>query len=326
MKKEKLNIKHIIISTIISTFFAAAMSSLFTQIFPTIVTYVKEKRSKDTIIKKIELIKDTEKGFKFLKEVVNLDTNIEIIYGGWLDLDGDDQNNEYLIKYYNNMTRETCFNIISIKNNKPEIIFSEKSYHVDLVPVSINNMPKMLAIYIGGSGCFLVFDIYEYDGFTKMKKSFTGGYWFSGDYYFLKNNLFFKSNSSRYRLIYKNKKYKLVNYKERLKLDKAQSTHILRVDFKKKLKIMFDNESLKFLLKNEDRYISEEVIKVKIDESIIIDDNIIPEIDIKFFHYNGDGIEFQNNFFSSIKFNKKGNNILTIRSYDYWYDIPIIAE
>jgi hypothetical protein len=329
MKKISITIKAAILGAIIGGLFI-----LFELFFPILSESIK-KKNVESIITQIDFsVENKNSGIKLLKELSLFDKNQEIEQSGWIDLKGDGQKSEYFAIIYKKWEDFKYLAIISIRDNKKELIYYDKSYYTDDLSIDFfkrGNIPQVLIYTIGGTGHYLSFDIYEFDGISRLDKKYSSSGYSDGIYYFINNGFYISGNAKRYKLKYLNNAYKLYEYHLDLKAVPYSASHILSFSNFIKFRIFYDGKEIKFTIKEDKSLETNDVIQIEYNDIMLIDDNIIngPEDSIRFYSDYGEEEKYKiiYGFYDKIKFIRKGYMELAMRgNYYNWYHLKFFVQ
>lgn len=190
--------------------------------------------------------------------------------------------------------------------------------------ITLNSRSYLVCYSVTGSGHYLDLSIYAYDGIGKLKEVFNKGELFQGNIYIADNAIHINGNGHKYKVVFKNNKFNLEEYKEKLKPAPDSGTHVL--SYKPQgtlLKVMYDGKEVKFRKTGEKGYDSKETFEIKLDEQIIDDDNIVgyPPQYIRLL-IQDELFDFIDGFFTTIKPVKVGETSINLsHDYEEWYHI-----
>jgi hypothetical protein len=246
---------------------------------------------------------------------------VEVIKTEKIDLDNNKNTNEYIVVYLINDKIFKYVDIYLIKDDGSlkNLYHNEKYFDEDLTltVISLNNLPFLMKISIAGSGSFLSCEIFKYDGSGRLDKVFeipSNIGTFHGDYYMIKNEVFFKLSSKRYKLVLNKGVPELLPYTVRLQMKYLRNTqHLVTIDKQNDdLIVFYDGKKVHFSNNKEEALVSMDTLKLKLNDTCWIDDNCLIPASISYFF--DPGYKFKNGLFSNLIFTKKGHHTLFFRS------------
>lgn len=199
-------------------------------------------------------------------------------------------------------------------------------YDYGFLPITLNGIDFILRYEHGGSGRYLYFDLFKFDGVKSLVIAYTEGGIPDGQFVPKNNTLIVRGGSKVYQLSLENNKIKK-EYLKDLPTTLGNGMHILSIESNKSSLIpVFDSESLDFRKIEAERFIATRPIKLKIGEVVYWDKNTSGKKthDIRFFNHQTTLKEEPGVSRLSLKPVRTGKDTVMI-SIDYgdWFEIPI---
>lgn len=246
----------------------------------------------------------------------------------WLNLAGSGNQTEFYVSY--SFKNSRYISVYSIRINEIQRLYYERESgdEVGITSAIYDGRPFIVVWNRGGSGGWLGFSIFGWDGVGPLQKEFTtpseeydAGF-FKGELWIINDKVYITGSNQKYELIRENRKFRLQPYSTHPKYgDYGMGCHIFRIrEVDNKLAFSFDGKDIPIEKINEDKYISKQKIEVLLGESILIDDYIEGGRAVRIFAYQNE-IEWRRGLFPTIVPIKSGDiNFEFNDSYGPWYD------
>ena len=214
-------------------------------------------------------------------EIISLSNSaLDVHKAKWVDLDKDGKKDEFIASY----TLDNSDFIVACDptSEADKLLFykrRENTEELEIRYLTCGDKPFVLVSTVAGSGCFIDYTLYEYDGIGKLQKVFSEEDLFQGRIYLGNNCLYRSARSQIFKLTYENGKFNFSEYKQRLEADPYAGTHVITYDWDEKegFIISFDHEKVTFKKSDESSifYLSNNVYTVRTDDVIYVDDNMV---------------------------------------------------
>jgi hypothetical protein len=232
----------------------------------------------------------------------------------WLDLASSGAPTEFYATYFHKAEERSpktgfvivgryCLDLFTIRGDEPENLYHERGELGDYpfaTHARLSGSTFFIAESVGGSGGFLSFTIYSYDGIGKLRPVFKQDALLAGHLFVRKDHIYLRSAGDRYEVKYQNGAFTLVPYNDRPVAGALPGYRVLVLEtVTKGLVARYDGRPVTFVADAQKHVChTVEPLPLKCDEQVVIDDTQARSVRVM---SDSGEIEWDNGFFHALR-------------------------
>jgi hypothetical protein len=252
------------------------------------------------------------------------ESNVKILIAEWFDFAGKGSKKELAVRY--ELPQAKGFLVFSVRRGTPERLFQQQNVYTRGYVTSYDGRDYLIVAVEGqGSGGYLDFGVFEWDGIGSPSRVFQISDLFEGDLEVNNGHLYVRGNNQRFVLERSNGKFSLTRYVARPKYpEMGDDAHILSFNVKQQQLITsFDGKPVTFVANTTNGFKTAAPLEILKRDSIVFDDNLDEPRQLRILSEQ-DGTEWRTGFFSTVMPGRTNHFYLNVSDeYDACYRIEV---